>query len=76
MSQDRRKPTQLQQTFQEKLTVTEPGEFVRLELVPIAPTKRDARSGHLEALLQLLSENGIDCSVLVDADDETPRTIH
>jgi len=73
MSQDRRKPNH----FQEKLTVTEPGELVRLELVPVAPTKRDSRSGHLEALLQLLSENGIDCSVLVDAaDDETPRTLH
>jgi len=72
MSQDRRKPTQLQ----EKQVAAEPGELLRLELVPFVPTQRP-RTGHLTALLQLLSENGIDCSVLVDAaDDETPRTLH
>jgi len=73
MSQDRRKPTQLQ----EKPATAEPGEFLRLELVPVAPSKPARRSDHLTALLQLLSKNGIDCSVLVDvADDEAPRTIH
>jgi len=73
MSQDRRKPTQLQ----EKTATAEPGELLRLELVPVAPKSTRTRSGHLAALLQLLSENGIDCSVLVEAmDDETPRTLH
>jgi len=73
MSQDRRKPTQLQ----EKNVTAEPGELLRLELVPVAPAKAGRpRSGHLTALLQLLSENGIDCSILVEAYDETPRTVH
>lgn len=73
MSQDRRKPTQLQ----EKPAAAEPGELLRLELVPVEPTKSGRpRSGHLTALLQLLSENGIDCSVLLEAYDDTPRTVH
>ncbi|HMK81379.1 MAG TPA: hypothetical protein VK438_17120 [Xanthobacteraceae bacterium] len=72
MSQDRRRPTQPGSVF-------DPLEPRRLQLAPYAAGTKSthAESGHLAALLQLLSENGIDCSVIVEAaDEEGPRTVH
>jgi hypothetical protein len=72
MSQDRRRPTQSD-------PISKPLELRRLQLAPYAAGTKaaDAESGHLAALLRLLSQNGIDCSVIVEAAEaDGPRTVH
>jgi hypothetical protein len=74
MSQNRRRPTE--EIVQEIYEIVAPGGQHRLQLAVHKRSRiSDAGSGHMAALMQLLSDTGIDCSGFLETDEAQP-TVH